>query len=358
MKRALATAALLVVSLTVGITIAEILVRWHAASQIKEHLQAQLLPGTLPGIDFELGDCPQCTPRINALGFRGPEVGPKPAGTYRVAVVGDSATFGSMVDEDERTLPGRLAVLLNAAGRGARFEVINAGVPGYNVRQIYYTLLYKVLPLKPDLVVYNLFPNDMDNEVYERRRVGGKDLIVFKLYTGPEGIPLHGIPDAVHALLNDHLFLYKYVTWTIHNRRLRGRTDLPGGLTPGQVANLQYIDKFAALCRAHGAIFVLSTTAYSRCAAYHRVGDPIYLAHGPMWCENARRLMDAALTYAAKAGIPAVDLQPSVQNSPLDQLVVDPRDHYTALGNETMAGALFEFLARLYDGGKGKEAVR
>ncbi len=358
MKRPLATAALLLASLAAGLGFAEFLVRWHASSQIKEHWQAQLAPGTVPGVDFALAPCPRCTPRINGLGFRGAEVPTKPAGGYRVAVIGDSATFGSNVNDDGDTMPGRLDALLRAASRGPAIDAVNAGVPGYNVRQVYYTLLHKVLPLKPDLVVYNLFPNDMDNELYERRRIGGKDVVVFKLYDGPEGVPLPGVPDSLHAFLNDRLFLYKYLTWAIHSRRVKGRAAIPGGLTVQQATNLGYLDKMAAACRERGAIFVLATTAYSRCAAYLREGDPVHLAHGPVWCENSRRLMDAALAHAAKAGIPAVDLQAAVRGLPLPDLVVDPRDHYTALGNRAMAHALFEFLARLYDGGTRKEAAQ
>ncbi len=71
----------------------------------------------------------------NALGLRGPEIGPKSA-KFRIAVLGDSHTFGSGLSDTE-TLPARLQVELNALAGADRFEVVNAGSPAHSTVQEY-----------------------------------------------------------------------------------------------------------------------------------------------------------------------------------------------------------------------------
>ena len=71
----------------------------------------------------------------NALGLRGPEIGPR-SNKFRIALLGDSHTFGSGLADDE-TLPARLEVELNALAGADRFEVVNAGSPAHSTVQEY-----------------------------------------------------------------------------------------------------------------------------------------------------------------------------------------------------------------------------
>jgi hypothetical protein len=71
--------------------------------------------------------------RTNRLGLRGPEVRrPKPAGVFRVAVVGDSCAFGLGLDLPD-TFGARLEAL-RGPGR-ERVEVVRVAVPGYSSLQ-------------------------------------------------------------------------------------------------------------------------------------------------------------------------------------------------------------------------------
>jgi hypothetical protein len=75
----------------------------------------------------------------NRLGRRGPDIGQKPEGVRRWAVLGDSYAFGWGV-EDGEAYPAQLEALLNqradgdTAG-GVRYEVVNAALPGYGTYQ-------------------------------------------------------------------------------------------------------------------------------------------------------------------------------------------------------------------------------
>jgi lysophospholipase L1-like esterase len=70
--------------------------------------------------------------RVNAEGFRGPEQRADDGGdaARRVLLLGDSIVFGQGLPE-EATLAPVLAARLHAAD-GGRWEVVNAGVPGYD----------------------------------------------------------------------------------------------------------------------------------------------------------------------------------------------------------------------------------
>lgn len=72
--------------------------------------------------------------RVNALGLRGPERSEaKPAGVTRIVALGGSNTYGLRVPEG-LTWPALLEERLNGSGTG-RYEVWNAGVNAYNLRQ-------------------------------------------------------------------------------------------------------------------------------------------------------------------------------------------------------------------------------
>lgn len=89
----------------------------------------------------------------NEAGLRTPVLAPK-SGRVRVLAMGDSATFGLGVDDDE-TWPRVLQASL-----GEAFEVVNAGVPGYSTFQGLRYLREAGLALEPDVVTVEFWAND------------------------------------------------------------------------------------------------------------------------------------------------------------------------------------------------------
>ncbi|MEB2284938.1 MAG: hypothetical protein B6D46_12090 [Polyangiaceae bacterium UTPRO1] len=96
--------------------------------------------------------------RINAAGLRGAEVGDRTARAHRAVVIGDSFTFGLGVAEAD-AWP---AVLARAWGEEC-IEVLNAGVPGYDLVQEARALARRVRELAPDLVIVGFLENDLYN---------------------------------------------------------------------------------------------------------------------------------------------------------------------------------------------------
>lgn len=102
------------------------------------------------------------TVRTNSLGFRGPEIAKeKPAGTFRILMLGDSVVFGWGVD-DEVTFARRLEAELNARRDGRRYEVVNTGHPMYDTTQEAALLAEEGLALDPDLVILVYVVNDVE----------------------------------------------------------------------------------------------------------------------------------------------------------------------------------------------------
>lgn len=104
--------------------------------------------------------------RHNHYDYRGPEFAEaKPDGVFRVAVLGDSFTYGNGLKQDER-----FSDLVGAAVRDRGIEVLNFGFPGNNWPEHVRTLERRVLRLRPDFVLLQWGINDveMDEDVASR----------------------------------------------------------------------------------------------------------------------------------------------------------------------------------------------
>ena len=95
----------------------------------------------------------------NSIGLRNKEVGQKQS--IRLLAIGDSRTFGDGVD-DEQTWISQLQKKLDDLQPG-RFEVINAGVCGWNAIQGMKYLETRGLDLNPDMVIFSFGVNEWAN---------------------------------------------------------------------------------------------------------------------------------------------------------------------------------------------------
>jgi len=93
-------------------------------------------------------------------GFRdNGRISQKDHGFFRIICMGDSITFGWPADIED-TYPKLLAKLLNQYFPHKKFEVFNAGVPGYTSRQGLRWLENDIVNYEPDLIIVYYGVND------------------------------------------------------------------------------------------------------------------------------------------------------------------------------------------------------
>ncbi len=96
---------------------------------------------------------------INRFGLRGPQ--PAPDGLKRrVLVIGESPFFGSKLPREKDLWSIRLEGILARQGHGG-WEVLNAGVPGYNAVQYRHWWETTLIHTRPQILVLQMGGNDL-----------------------------------------------------------------------------------------------------------------------------------------------------------------------------------------------------
>ncbi len=87
---------------------------------------------------------------------------PKPSNLFRIYCSGDSFTFGPYLSNNE-TWPNLLERILNYQNTNGEYEVLNAGIPGYKLRQEEELFVERGYISDPDLVILQALDNDVPN---------------------------------------------------------------------------------------------------------------------------------------------------------------------------------------------------
>jgi len=162
-------AAAVLCGIGAALVIAEVVVRFAGAPEVAPIQRGRFQLSTnrrlvfepVPGvhadtIEDKFYDYPGSS---NSLGYRDREhARAKPAGTYRIVVLGDSIAAGYGVARTEEVFPARLEARLRR--RGLPVEVLNFAVSGYNTEQEVETLRARALAFAPDLVLVAYCHND------------------------------------------------------------------------------------------------------------------------------------------------------------------------------------------------------
>lgn len=127
-------------------------------SIITPHPDDHIIYELRPNIDVKFQNVRVTT---NSCGMRGIERQiTKPAHTYRIALLGDSFSFGWGVEQD-KIFAQRLEDNLNKVARsGTKVEVLNFGVPGYSTFQEVYRFLDSGKDFLPDAILVYYVEND------------------------------------------------------------------------------------------------------------------------------------------------------------------------------------------------------
>lgn len=300
--------------------------------------------------------------RVNHLGLRGAEVAvEKPAGTFRILMLGDSFTMGKGVEDAETfsvVLQDSLQAALAACG-GRPVEVVNAGVDSYAplLERIY--LERELLRLSPDLVVVNLDVSDLAQEqVYRRIGTRGPDGSIVAVPQTGERSSYERIRDWTQRnLFFTRLLLY-------HANRALGYRDAAGRevLTEASLETVAHtlegdVDRsrewgeifesiagIRARAESNGAGFLLTLYPWA-----HQVSDTQWVPGRYAFMPEGSRPSDVTPTtvraLAAAQGIELADLFPAFRAAVgREKLYFDHDMHWTPAGHRVMAAGLAAHL--------------
>jgi lysophospholipase L1-like esterase len=241
----------------------------------------ELRPGFV-GQRADWGDRSWITITINAQGWRDDEVTlSKPAGVFRIALVGDSVTFGGRV-EAKNNFATQLEWNLDAQAPG-RFQVLNFGVPGYSTWQELSLLQDKVWNYAPDLVLLSFVMNDL----YDNNQASQLDYLSMSRLQG------------VAKFMREHSAFYRFMREKLLTVRAQAANRDPcAGQDPSFCWNATWplLDQFIVASRQRQVPFAV---------VIFPVDEQMRDQPDP----NIKvRYQDELRAYAEKNQIPAIDL--------------------------------------------------
>lgn len=268
-------------------------------------------------------------------GFRGGTRG----GPIWGAAFGDSFTFGAGV-ELGATWVARLAELTQR-------EIVNFGVPGHGPYQ--YTKIFQKFgaPLRPKIVFYALFTNDLK----DARRFAGVHTSKSAGLSIKRFLKFHSVSHNVFRNLGSVIRRKpKDATWhgvgvTLVNRRLRDPYSIPDEeFAPSWEAVTVQIEQAAKAAEAIGATFVLLYFPSKEEVYWELAKDKLKATPG--FAERIDRLRNTALQYCQTRQLWCLDLTPSLKARGLaGEPLYFPLDiHWNEKGNSLVAQGIHRFL--------------
>lgn len=260
------------------------------------------------------------TYKINSLGFRGKDTThKKPPGTIRIAVIGDSFTFGIGV-RNEHTLPSVLESQLIAETNNRNIEVLNLGVGGYNTEHEVNLLSNFGISLEPDIVIICFFLNDTN---------AGRTAKAFGKWTPENQLPLW----RRYSRLID-IFASRFERQSsARELAVEYKTSYEND-SPGWIKSRNSLKEAILLSKKHG--FALYLVIY-----------PV------LWSLSDdypfQEIHKTISNYAASLGIPVLDLQPAFRGFDGPELWAHPNNqHPNAKAHLIAAQALSKFIMSKY----------
>jgi hypothetical protein len=98
--------------------------------------------------------------RVNSIGLRGEDIGPKPPGVTRIVLAGDSVLFGWKL-EDPDIVANIMQRIVGERLAHEEIEFVNVALPGWNIRSERAFLDRHLDLLQPDHVIWSLIRNDI-----------------------------------------------------------------------------------------------------------------------------------------------------------------------------------------------------
>ncbi len=258
--------------------------------------------------------------KINSQGFRDHEYGiNKPKNTFRIAIVGDSITFGRGVYMEETFSKLLEKKLQGTCAKDA--QVLNFGVSAYNTEQEFYTVKDVVLNYSPDLILIIYFPNDPQDAVM---------ILNTTIDTS--------FKETIRTFLNDHVYTYKLAARAYYSHQLRESKET-------------LVDRYVRWHDTSQNEWKRTAKALERLSNLSKSSNiPLILFMQPemIALDNYPLLQihDQVISAATAVGIESHDLFPYFKDKDEMRLRVHPFEdlHPNAQGHNITAEAIFSIL--------------
>lgn len=302
--------------------------------------------------------------RVNTHGLRGKEFSTEKApGSYRIIMLGDSFTMGKGV-EDDQTFSAVLEKDLRTEQStcGTPVEVLNAGVDSYAPILGLLYLKGELLPLKPDLVIYNLDVSDLVQETAYRKQgvhdANGQVVAVPQLAEPDSLMETFRIWTEHHLFFTRVALLYAnrllgYRELTVRDVLMRADVEVVAHTLEGDVdrteqwrAIFDSLTRMKQFCDVHGIAFMLSVYPWA-----HQISATEWLpgrfAFMPKNAVASGNSLARIHELATLTGIELVDMFPMFRAYQGGRALYFPYDmHWTPAGHEVAARALAEQLSK------------
>ena len=313
----------------------------------------------------------------SSQGLREDWLGPKGESEFRIVMLGDSYTMGwglAQCDTYER----QLNELLSQRVHGRTIRVINAGVGGFAPWQERVFLRERCLPLQPDLVILQIYPeNDVPDTALHNgeylRAVSLRDVRNTRMFRRYDCFPYR-----LEYWLRNHWYTYRYFIYAVWKGplvaesmlrcrlfpeqavdTLPGTSDRPEHMEPSLKESYPVLDRaYAAMesdilgiqqdCRAQGIdlfAFALPCPFAVNEDSWRSVADTgQYVRFNDVIRAEAQFRRD---------GVPYVPMLNAVLARHKAENVFLPDGHFNAVGARVVAQALDDYLATSYFPGRG-----
>jgi hypothetical protein len=302
--------------------------------------------------------------RVNTHGMRGKEFSTgKTPGSYRILMLGDSFTMGKGVEDDQTfsvVLENSLETKRETCGKPV--EILNAGVDSYAPILGLLYLKGELLPLEPDLVIYNLDVSDLVQEAAYRKQgvhdANGQVVAVPQHAEGDSPMETFRIWTERHLFFTRVALLYAnrllgYRELTVRDVLTRADVDVVAHTLKGDVDRSQQwrdifdsITRMNQFCAEHGITFMLSTYPWA-----HQISDTEWVpgrsAFLPEGAEQSDRSEVAIRERSAAGGVELIDAKPAFSAYDGKEPLYFAYDmHWTPAGHRVMAKSLEDYLVR------------
>jgi len=249
--------------------------------------------------------------RLNALGCRDKEWNiPKPNGVRRIALVGDSYTYGWGIKNTRDRFPDRIQAMFDQQTPG-QIEVMNVAKPGWGTGD-------QVRPIRDIIVLYGVdeivlcyVPNDIEK------------LIPTTDDFNPTRPPDYYLINLDASPLLDYLYRRLYLPRV---PTVKGYHDwLADGIADPNIwaAHTAQLNEIASICREH------NVTLRVVLLPFLRTGGTKF---------DAARFHTTLRHFFSASGIPVVDLLPIISGYEISDLVVNGHDpHPNELAHQVFA---------------------